>query len=99
MKYRFNLTAKGAVMERQLQRANAEFASGNVPESIWQVANSMLADEARKLAFATRRPYIDCQREVLARRPELYLGVKGFQLDKKFPQIEFTQEDDDHVDT
>lgn len=97
-KYVFIRNATPAVMTRQLQRADKKHVSGEVPETIWRVANEMLANEARQLAFTSRRPYIECQREVLKQKPWLRLGVTGYMLDKHFPEVEFTQEDDSHAD-
>lgn len=97
---KFNMQASPATMERQLQRAHKLFPQGEcVPEGIWNAANALLAEEARQLAFSTRRSYMECQKEVLKRKPHLRLGVTGFRLDKYFPGVEFTQEDDRHADT
>ena len=96
-KYVFNLAAQGVVMERQLERAHKEFAAGEVPYSIWRIANDLLADEARQLAFNSRRSYIECRDEVVKRKPHLCLGITGYQPDKRFSGVEFTQEDS-HVD-
>lgn len=83
--------------ERDLKHFDKVFKRGDiVPESIWTVANAMLAERSRALSFSSRRPYAECMREVLHRDPHLRLGVGPYMYDSQFSAIEFIEEDESH---
>lgn len=76
--------------EKELQRAHRFFRRGEpIAESIWRVANEVLAERARTLSFASRSTYVEAMRETMRRSPHLRLGLTAYLADSEFPDVQF----------